>query len=318
MESTDRPTVSVVTPSLNQGRYISSTIRSVVTQDYPDIEYLVMDAASTDNTLTVLEQYAAQFPGKLRYVSEKDRGQAHALNKAVAQTRGSIIGWLNSDDTYEPGAVRTAVEFFAQHPDVDLVYGNANFVDVNDEFITPCAHVEPFDWHRLVHYTDFIVQPAAFFTRRAFEAVGGADESMHYAMDYDLFLKMAAKFKVAYLPRVLANFKWIGQNKSALGGWTHLDETVRATEPFGGRGLPAYMRLAAMFLEMRLAAGDVRQGKVFSAAGHLAKGAAGILESPRTWRSLMSPACWKVTWTGQVLRHRVRRISRRSDKRSTS
>jgi glycosyltransferase involved in cell wall biosynthesis len=318
MQSIDRPTVSVVTPSFNQGPYIPSTIRSVVTQDYPDIEYLVMDAASTDNTLDVLRQYTSQYPAKMRYVSEKDRGQAHALNKAVAQTRGSIIGWLNSDDTYEPGAISAAVEFFAQHPNVDLVYGNANFVDVNDEFITRCAHVEPFDWHRFVHYTDFIVQPAAFFTRRAFEAVGGADESMHYAMDYDLFLKMASKFKVGYMPRVLANFKWIGANKSALGGWTHLDETARATAPFGGHGLPAYMRLAAVFLEMRLAAGDVRHAKIGSAARHLAKGAAGVLESPRTWRSLLSPACWRVILTGQVLRHRVRQISRRSDKRSTS
>ncbi len=318
MQSIDRPTVSVVTPSLNQGRHIPSTIRSVVTQDNRDIEYLVMDGASTDNTLEVLRDFASQYPAKMRYVSEKDRGQAHALNKAIAQTRGSIIGWLNSDDTYEPGAVSAAVEFFAQHADVDLVYGDANFVDVNDQFITRCAHIEPFNWHRLVHYTDFIVQPAAFFTRRAFEAVGGADESMHYAMDYDLFLKMAAKFKVEYLPRVLANFKWIGENKSALGGWTHLDETIRATAPFGGRGLPAYMRLAAMFLEMRLAAGDAGQAKIGSAAGHLAKGAIGVLESPRVWRSLMSPACWRVIWTGQVLRHRVRQISRRSDKRSTS
>ena len=306
----DRPTVSVVTPSFNQGRYIPSTIRSVVTQDYPDIEYLVMDAASTDNTLDVLKQSAAEFPRIMRYVSEKDRGQAHALNKAVAQTSGKIVGWLNSDDTYEPGAVRTAAEFFERHPDVDLVYGNANFVDANDQFIAHCAHVEPFSWHRLVNYTDFIVQPATFFTRRAFEAVGGADESLHYAMDYDLFLKMAAKFKVAYLPRVMANFKWFGENKSALGGWDHLDETRRVTEPYGGRGLPAYMRLAAMFLEARLAVGDARQARLGSAGKHLAKGAGLVLSSPRVWRSLMSPACWRVMWTGQVLRHRVRKLRR--------
>jgi glycosyltransferase involved in cell wall biosynthesis len=318
MECTDRPTVSVITPSLNQGRYISSTIRSVLSQDFPRLEYLVVDAASTDNTLDVLKQYEAQFPGIMRYVSEKDRGQANALNKGVAHTHGRIIGWLNSDDTYEPGAVAAAVDFFQQHPDVDLLYGDANFVDANDQFITRCAHVEPFDWHRLVHYTDFIVQPAAFFTRAAFEAVGGADESLHFALDYDLFLKMAAKFKVAYLPRVLANYKWCGQNKSALGGWAHLEEARRATEAFGGHGLPAYMRLAAMFLEMRLAAGDVRQGRVGSAAKHLAAGTAGVLASPRTWRSLVSPACWKVIWTGQILRHRVRRISRRFDTRSMS
>ena len=178
-----------------------------------------MDSASTDGTVELLQRYVDSHPGRMRFVSEQDRGQAHALNKAVAQTRGEIIGWLNSDDTYEPGAISAAVEYFQQHPDVDLVYGDANFVDSTDRVITRCAHVEPYDWHRLVHYTDFIVQPAAFFTRRAFEAVGGGDESLLYTMDYDLFLKIASRFKVAYLPRVLANFKWWGQNKSATGGW---------------------------------------------------------------------------------------------------
>jgi len=167
MASDPRPTVSVVTPSYNQGPYIESTIKSVVTQDYPHIEYLVMDAVSTDNTLDLLAKYAAEYPNILRYVSEKDRGQAHALNKAVAQTRGQIIGWLNSDDTFEPGAVATAAQYFAEHPDIDLLYGDANFTDPQDRLIARCAHVEPYNWHRLVHYTDFIVQPAALLKRWA-------------------------------------------------------------------------------------------------------------------------------------------------------
>ena len=97
------PCVSIVTPSLNQRGYIESTVRSVLTQDYPNLEYLIMDSASTDGTVELLQRYAESHPTKMRFVSEQDRGQAHALNKAVAQTRGQIIGWLNSDDTFEPG-----------------------------------------------------------------------------------------------------------------------------------------------------------------------------------------------------------------------
>jgi glycosyltransferase involved in cell wall biosynthesis len=302
MSSDHSLTVSVVTPSYNQGPYIQSTIRSVVSQDYPGIEYLIMDAASTDNTLELLRKYSAQYPHIMRFVSEKDRGQTHALNKAVAQTRGQIIGWLNSDDTFEPGAVSAAVEFFAAHPDVDLLYGDANFTDPHDRIIAPCAHIEPYNWHRFVHYTDFIVQPAAFFTRRAFEAVGGGDESLHYAMDYDLFLKMAAKFKVAYLPRVLANYKWFGENKTAVGGWDRLHEIERIASAFGSRGLPAYTRIEAAFLDLRLAIGEAGHLRPIKALKFLADGVGQVIASPRVWKSLASPACWRVMWTGQKLR----------------
>jgi glycosyltransferase involved in cell wall biosynthesis len=302
------PRVSIVTPSFNQGQYINSTVRSVLSQDYQNLEYLVMDAASTDGTLEVLQRYADAHPTIMRFVSETDGGQTHALNKAVAQTTGEIIGWLNSDDFFAPGAISAAVEFFQQNTDVDLVYGDANFVDAKDQLITACAHVEPYDWHRLVHYTDFIVQPAAFFTRRAFDAVGGGDESLRYTMDYDLFLKIASRFKVAYLPRMMANFRWWGQNKSATGGWERLAEIERITAVFGARGLPAYPRLEAMFLDLRCAMAEARQARVVHAARHLATGTVRVMSSPKTWRSLSSPACWRVMWTGQILRrHRLGR-----------
>jgi glycosyltransferase involved in cell wall biosynthesis len=303
-----RPTVSIVTPSYNQGQYIQRTIDSVLSQDYPKLDYLIMDGSSVDGTLQLLEKLAAAHPKRLRYVCEKDRGQSHALNKAISQTTGKIIGWLNSDDTFHPGAVSAAVEYFERHPDVDLVYGNANFTDPHDRFIARCAHVEPYDWERLVHYTDFIVQPAAFFTRRAFEAVGGADESLCYAMDYDLFLKIAAKFKVAHLPDVLASYRWSGENKTAVGEWARLREIEKVTAAFGAKGLPAYTRIEAAFLGLRLAIRDACHGRIAKTAHHLAAGAKAVVASPRSWRSLASPACWKVMWTGQILRRRERQL----------
>lgn len=306
----DLPTVSIVTPSFNHGPYIGRTIRSVLEQDYPSIEHVVMDAGSTDETVDVLRQFAADHPDRFQFVSEKDRGQSHALNKGVARTSGPIVGWLNSDDTYAPGAVSAAVDFLRGNPDVDLVYGDANFIDAADNFIARCAHVEPFNFHRLVHYTDFIVQPASFFTRRAFDAVGGADESLHFTMDYDLFLKMGSRFKVAYLPKVLANFRWLGANKSATGGHTRLDELVRLTRPFGANGLPAYMRIEAAFLDLRESWAAARKVRLGLAAQRLASGAGRVLGSPRALRSLVSPACWRVMWTGQLLRRAYRSAGR--------
>jgi hypothetical protein len=185
---------------------------------------------------------------------------------------------------------------------VDLVYGDANFVGIDNRVITRCAHVEPYDWNRLVHYTDFIVQPAAFFTRRAFEAVGGGDESLKYTMDYDLFLKIASRFKVAYLPRLMANFKWWGQNKSATGGWKRLEEIERITAAFGASGLPAYTRIEAAFLHYRTAMAEARQAHLREAIEHLAAGTGRVLKSSKALRSLGSPTCWRVMWTGQVLR----------------
>ncbi len=266
------PLVSIVIPSLNQGAYIESTLRSVLTQDYPNLEILVMDSASTDNTAQVVSRYLQTHSDRLRFVSEPDRGQAHAINKGVAQTSGEIIGWLNSDDIYEPGSILAAVQYFQQNPEVDLVYGDANFVGVDDRVIARCAHVEPYDWNRLVHYTDFIVQPAAFFTRRAFNAVGGGDESLKYTMDYDLFLKIASRFKVAYLPRLMANFKWWGQNKSATGGWKRLAEIERITAAFGAgdcRPIRESRQPSSIFAGADgNAAGENRAGTVASYSRH--------------------------------------------------
>src|SRR5437016_2863998 len=179
----DLPLVSVVTPSFNQEEYIEATIRSVLGQDYPAIEYIVVDGGSGDSTIEILKRYQ----GKLTWTSEKDAGQADAINKGFARARGEIVAWLNSDDTYEPGAISAAVGYLRAHPDVAMVYGEANFIDAAGKFIGRCAHVEEFDAGRLVNYSDFIVQPASFFRRSALEAVGGLDPSLHYAMDYDLW-----------------------------------------------------------------------------------------------------------------------------------
>lgn len=277
---TDLPLVSIVTPSLNQGRFIEETVRSVLGQDYPRVEYLVVDGGSTDGTLDVLRR----LDGDLRWISEPDRGQAAAINKGFRLASGEILGWLNSDDTYEAGAVSTAVEHLRRHPDDAMVYGDATHVDEEDKEIGPCAYVGPFDLDRLVHESDYIVQPAAFFRRSAFEAVGGLDESLHWAMDYDLWLKLARRFPIAYLPRKLARYRQTGQNKTALGRFDRFEEIAHVGRRHGAGGLPATFAVDYFWLCVKEAGRQARHGSVRRAAPLASRGAAALFGSSRALR----------------------------------
>ena len=297
------PVFAIVTPSYNTGDHIGAAVRSVLEQDYPQLDYVVMDGGSTDKTVDVLRSFGPS----LRWVSERDRGQSDAINRGFGRARGDVLGWLNSDDTYAPGAVRAAAEFLAAHPDVAMVYGDADFIDAAGNPIARCAHVEPrFSRRRLLHYSDFIVQPATFFRRAAFEAVGGLDPSLNWAMDYDLWLKFAAAgFKVAYLPRVLANYRWLGDSKSAAGGWGRLKEIDLVARRHGARRTPAYFRLERVNMHLTEARAALRLRDLGSAAGSIARAACNLIGSPRAVWSLLSPRTWRVIYTGQVLRKRA-------------
>jgi glycosyltransferase involved in cell wall biosynthesis len=302
--SNNSPKICVVTPSFNHGRFIEATVRSVLDQDYPNLEYWVIDGGSSDATVSILKSIDDP---RLHWISEPDRGQSDALNKGYSRGGGDILGWLNSDDTYAPGALRAAAEFFQKNLQAGVVYGNADFIDADGKFICHCAHIEPFDRHRLVHYTDFIVQPAAFFRREVFEAVGSIDASLNFAMDYDFFLKAAKRTQFAYLTRVLANFRWLDDCKTAVGGWKRLSEIDGIAKRNGASGMPAYVRLEAVRMDLTEAAEAARRGKIHLAAAGLAKAAGRTLASPRAIVSLLQPRTWKIIYTGQVLRAHVKK-----------
>ncbi len=191
------PLVSVVTPSLNQGKFIGETIRSVLSQEYPFLEYLIVDGGSNDETLSVLRSFGS----RLRWISEPDEGQSQAINKGWRMTQGEIVTWLNADDILAPGAIRQAVEALLIAGDqIAGVYGNCTYIDERGQPKGSYA-THSFDYESLVVLTeDFIPQPGTFLRRKWVERVGMLDETLHYVMDYDLWLRIGMYASFLYLP----------------------------------------------------------------------------------------------------------------------
>lgn len=185
MSDTRDPLVSIVTPSYNQAQYLEATILSVLSQDYPRLEYLIVDGGSTDGSVEIVRRYA---PRLAYWVSEADGGQAEAINKGWQLARGEIVAYLNSDDLYLPGAVSRVVQRFHAHPDVSVMYGSYRLLDGRSEVIR--GEVVPPDWSESTFLNCF-PQPTAFFRHDALRRVGYLDTSFHYSMDYDLFVRLA-------------------------------------------------------------------------------------------------------------------------------
>jgi glycosyltransferase involved in cell wall biosynthesis len=195
------PLVSIVTPSLNKGRFIEETILSIKNQTYPRIEHIVIDGGSTDETLDILRKYS----DSLVWVSEPDKGQYDASNKGLRMAKGEILGWLMADDTYMPWAVETAVKFLVENPDVAMVYGKCPFIDEEGKVIREFAS-EPFDLARLVR-GNIIPSPAVFFKKEILDSVGYFDTNLYMSADYDLFIRIGMKFRIEYIPRPLATYR---------------------------------------------------------------------------------------------------------------
>ena len=204
------PLVSIVTPSYNQGRFIEETIMSVINQDYPRIEYIIMDGGSTDDTLDILRKYES----RITWYSEKDKGQSDAINKGLRLARGEILAYLNSDDTYLPGAITRAVRYLtAENPVSHLVYGEGYHVSAEGTIIERYP-TEPFDFQRLAE-TCFICQPTTFWKRDVIETIGLFDENLQYAMDYDYWIRAAKQFgTLGYLNEYLANSRIYRETKT--------------------------------------------------------------------------------------------------------
>jgi glycosyltransferase involved in cell wall biosynthesis len=186
--------VSIITPSFNQSPFLERTIRSVLEQDYRDIEYFVVDGGSTDGSLDIIHQYANRFAW---WVSEKDKGQSEAINKGFAHAQGEIVAWLNSDDYYLPGTISAAVKEFERHPQALMIYGNMLAVDENDRAINTLKYRQL----SLVDLLCFqiIGQPAVFMRRTALEKAGGLDVTLHCLLDHQLWIRIAEQGEIVHV-----------------------------------------------------------------------------------------------------------------------
>jgi len=222
---TDLPLVTIVTPSYNQGRFLEATIRSVLEQDYPNIEYIIVDGASTDNSVEIIQRYADRLAW---WVSEKDSGQSEAINKGLQRARGEFVAWLNSDDVYQPGAVAAAVAAFRSHPEAGLVYGDALSID---------ADGKPFNIMRARQYSlvdllsfNIICQPAAFMRRSVLEQVNYLDPTYHLLLDNLLWMKMARLAPIVYVPQIWAAARYHEAAKNRTRGPAYGQEAKRLIE----------------------------------------------------------------------------------------
>jgi glycosyltransferase involved in cell wall biosynthesis len=206
------PKISIVTPSFNQSEFIERTLKSVLDQSYPNLEFYVQDGGSEDGTAEVLRRYADRLSG---WVSCSDTGQSQAINFGFAKTSGEIMAWLNSDDILLPGALAYVAEYFVRHPEVDVVYGHRFLIDENDQDIGRWM-MPPHD-DQILSWADFIPQETMFWRRRIWEKAGGKiDETLHFAIDWDLLLRFReAGARFARVGRFLGGFRIHSQQKTS-------------------------------------------------------------------------------------------------------
>jgi glycosyltransferase involved in cell wall biosynthesis len=210
MSESELPLVSIVTPAYNQAAFLPDTIETVLSQDYPRIEHIVIDDGSTDNTREILSSYT----GRLTWESQPNQGQTPTINKGWQRSSGEIITWLNSDDTYLPGAVSKAVEYLQQHPDIDIVYGDTLLTEADGTPIETMKAPE-FSYRALVaNCHNPIPQPSAFIRRKVMEDVGLLDPHYYYFMDWDFWLRAGIRHSFAYFPELLSTYRLHEESKT--------------------------------------------------------------------------------------------------------
>lgn len=228
------PVVTIVTPSYNQGRYLGETIESVIRQqgDFY-LDYIIIDGGSRDNSVEIIKQYQELLNSagwqsgclgiRYRWVSERDGGQTDAINKGLMIATGDILAWLNSDDTYLPDALQKACDAFAGNAACEALYGKSYYIDENSMRVGEYP-TEPYSIKRLQHF-NFIAQPSVFFRKTVFSTTDYPEKSLHYAMDYDLWIRMARENDFLYLDQFLSNYRLHADSKTVAP--QHAFETAR-------------------------------------------------------------------------------------------
>ncbi len=203
------PRISIITPSFNQGKYLEECILSVLNQNYPELEYIIIDGGSSDNSVEIIKKYADRIT---YWESEKDRGQSHALNKGFARCSGEIISWLCSDDLYLPGALYKVAELFAASPESCLVHGKTILFGQGRKEIIKGANREdlPLKYFSIIPFP----QPSSFFRKKVIDEQGILDENFHYGMDYDLLIRIALHYPILQTDHIFSRYRLHAESKT--------------------------------------------------------------------------------------------------------
>jgi glycosyltransferase involved in cell wall biosynthesis len=239
MDGRSWPRLSIITPSFNQAEFIEETIRSVLLQGYPDLEYIVQDGGSQDGSVEIIRKYEKWLT---YWASKPDAGQSDAINQGLDRASGHIVGWLNSDDVYLPDALQSIAQFFVCNPSASLVYGQAQLISRYGKYLGPATQVQTYDRLYLLGESNVISQPAAFFRRDAFQAAGRLDTSLHIVMDWDLWLRLEAQGPIYCITALLAQMRLYPEAKTYSSDRTLYREIRHMVERYGGKKLPTYFK----------------------------------------------------------------------------
>lgn len=236
------PIVSIITPLLNGVKYLESCIQSILKQNLPYVEHILVDGGSTDGTVDILARYQAGYPGRIRFISEPDRGAGDAWNKGLRMARGEIFGWLGADDTSEPGALEAVIQFFNENPGAYFVFGNCNYINERDEVINR-PRSKDFDLEVLIKETCYVPCPSSFYRREVIEKIG-----YHNALgdDLDFLIRAGKAFPIHRIEKVFSNFR-IHPLSATTGTQTKIRkmwmrETCLCSRRYGGGFFSGYCR----------------------------------------------------------------------------
>jgi glycosyltransferase involved in cell wall biosynthesis len=257
MSSIDYPRVSVITPSFNQGRFLERTILSVLNQNYPNLEYLIIDGGSSDNSVEVIKKYENHLT---YWVSESDTGQSHAFNKGLKVATGDIIGWLNSDDIYYPNSILCCVDYFKNDYEIDVLFGDYDYIDENDILLHQKKEI-PYIfnialWTKRCNHANL----AGFFRKKCFDDCGGLREDLQYGMDYELYLRLALTgYKFGHIHLPLGGYRMHALSKSVLALRNQIEDLIKVNKEYVHKInpslyhkalCPTYYRFLCFFLRL--------------------------------------------------------------------
>ncbi len=228
-------TISIITPSYNQGQFLEDCIHSVINQNYANLEYIIIDGGSTDNSLEIIKKYQTNLT---YWVSEPDHGQAEAINKGLRHATGEIVAWLNSDDFYLPHALEHVAQAYQATPTAPFYFGNGLRVDQHGQPKRPhFPKTVIFNQEALLFGLNYILQPATFIRRESLEKVGYLDTNLHYGLDTDLWLRLSTLGEPATIESQLAVSREYSSTKTALGSFNRIEELRQIAENHSGKAI---------------------------------------------------------------------------------